>query len=143
MKLSQYLNKNKSTPLSVQVDGEEIEDVFFRRLTAGEGYQLKEAVATLVQMASDFVAEGASAEDVSQLGEQAKQRMSPEQIKALFKMQKLFCLLHLGNKDGTRRYPSEKEFDREVPDEFVEAFYVAGSAHKKKVEPEGEAEKNS
>ena len=143
MKLSQYLNNNKATPLSVEINGQEIEDVFFRRLNAGEGYQLKEAVSSLVQMASDFVAEGASAEDVSELGEQAKQRMNPDQIKALFRMQKLFCLLHLGNKDGSRRYTSEKEFDKEVPDEFVEAFYVAGSDHKKKVEPEGEAEKNS
>jgi len=145
MKLSHYLKNNNAESLTVTVGGKEIDDVYFRRLSAGEGLTLKNSFADLIQVAGDAI-ETSEESDLAEVGEKARKRMTPEQLRTLFGFQKLFTLLHLADKDGNRVYTDEKEFDAEVPDEFVEAFYLAGSEHKKQTgqEPtQAEAEKNS
>jgi hypothetical protein len=140
MKLSQYLNNNKAQHLPLEVPGVgQIDDVYFRRLSAGEGLELKDAFADLLDQAGDAV-RGLAEGDVEQAEEKARQSLSPDQMRAMFKFQALFCFLHLANKDGSRAYESRKEFDAEVPDEFIQAFYAEGSALKK--QDEGEPEKN-
>lgn len=130
MKLSQYLKANNAERISVEVNGVEIDDVYTRRLSAGEGLQLKDAFSGLVEDAGDLIKLGEE-KDVAEVDEKVKRRMTPKQLRCLFGFQKLFTFLHLSNKEGQRLYDSEKEFDREVPDEFVQAFYAAVSEHQK------------
>lgn len=140
MKLNQYLSSNKAEKLPIEVGGNNIEDVYFRRLSAGEGLQLKESFADLLAAAGDVIT---SEGDVAKAEEKAK-RMTPEQLRVMFKFQALFTFLHLGNKDGSRAYEDREEFEKDVPDEFIQEFYRAGSEHKNKTEAsEGEAEGNS
>lgn len=140
MKLSSYLKDTKAERISVTVDGVEIDDVYMRRLSAGEGLTLKEAFSGLVKGAGDLIQLGEE-EDVAKVDEKVKRQMTPEQLKCMFAFQKLFAFLHLSNKEGQRMYDDEKEFDKEVPDEFVQAFYTAASDRKKdKASPEKNSE---
>lgn len=142
MKLTQYLNSKQADPLTVTVGGQELEGVYFRRLSAGEGLQLKDAFAGMMEQVGDALGDLAEG-DVATVEEKAKSNLSPAQLRALFRFQALFTFLHMANKDGSRYYVKRDEFDAEVPDEFVQAFYQAGSEHKRETEPEqGEAEKN-
>ena len=143
MKFNQYVKTNRAELLPVTIDGQDIDDVYFHRLSAGEGLQLKEAFSGLLNKAGSEVAKLATA-DPDKIEEIARNSLSPEQLRAMFEFQALFTFLHLGDKDGHRVYTDRKEFDVEVPDEFVQAFYLEGSKLKEQAEPgPGEAEKNS
>ena len=143
MKLNQYINQARADILPVSIKGNEIDDVYFRRLSAGEGLQLKEAFSGLLNTAGSAAASIAKG-DAEEAGAEAAAKLSPAQLKALFEFQALFAFLHLGVKDGSRAYTDRKVFDDEVPDEFVQAFYQAGSEHKQKTEHSAkEAEGNS
>lgn len=143
-KLSQYIKKSKKPEhLPLEVEGEVIDDIYLRRLSAGEGIELKDAFADLIESAGDTFRELAdgSAEEVEK---KAKKNLSPEQMRAMFRFQAMFTYLHLSDKDGNRPFESRKEFDQEFPDDLIPAFYSKGSELKNKTQPDQEdAEKNS
>lgn len=145
MKFSQYINKSKKPQkLPLEVEGDAFDDVYFRRLNAGEGLQLKDSLADLIAASGDKLREAASDGDVAKAEETVKQSMNAEQMRALFRQQALFTFLHLSDKDGNRVYTDRKAFDEEVPEDFIQAFYAAGSKLKGETEPdEAEAEGNS
>lgn len=144
MKLNQFLKESrKAQKLPLTVNGNDIEDVYFRRLSAGEGIQLKDAFSRLMENAGDVIGD-ISEGDVAEAEKKAKKHLSPEQLRAMFEFQALFTYLHLSNAQGERLYSSRKEFDAEIPDDLIPAFYQAGSELKKESEPDQEqAEKNS
>lgn len=143
MKLTQFLNDNRADKLEITVNGKEISDVYFRRLNAGEGLQLKQAFSRLMENAGDVIGD-IEETDVAEAERKARARLSPEQLRAMFEFQAVFTLLHLSDSDGSRLFDSRKEFDKRMKDDFIPAFYEAGSEHKKETEPTAEeAEKNS
>lgn len=143
MDFQQYLKKSKSAErLLIEIGGESVSGVYFRKLNAGEGLQLKDAFADLMQTAGDALGDIQEG-DIAKAEEKAKAKLTPDQLRAMFAFQALFTFLHLANKDGTRAFEDRKEFDREVPDDFIQAFYAAGAELKNKTQDgEGEAEKN-
>lgn len=144
MDFKQYIKNNKPEPLPLEIGGREVKGVYFRRLNAGEGLQLKNSLADLIEASGDKLKEAANDGDVAKAEESVKQSLNAEQMRALFRQQALFTFLHLADKDGRRVYEDRAEFDDEVPEEFIQAFYAAGSQVKAKTEPEeAEAEKNS
>lgn len=143
MKFSQYINKSKKPKhLPLEIEGEAFEDVYFRRLNAGEGLELKDSLAELIAASGDKLKEAATDGDVAKAEESVKKSLNADQMRAMFRQQALFTFLHFADKDGNRVYTDRKEFDKEVPEDFIQAFYAEGS--KLKGEPdEAQAEKNS
>lgn len=144
MDFKQYIKNNKPESLPLEIEGREVKGVYFRRLNAGEGLQLKDSLAELIAASGDKLKEAATDGDVAKAEESVKKSLNSDQMRAMFRHQALFTFLHLADKEGRRVYDDRKEFDEEVPEEFVQAFYAAGSQAKEKSEPdEAEAEKNS
>lgn len=144
MKLSQYLNNNTAQPLPLEIEGQAIEGVYFRRLNAGEGLQLKDSLAELIAASGDKLSEAASDGDVAEAEKTIRKSLNADQMRAMFRQQALFTFLHLSDQAGNRVYTDRKAFDEEVPEEFIQAFYAAGSKLKGETEPdEAAAEKNS
>jgi hypothetical protein len=144
MKLNQFLKESKkATKLPITVNGHDIDDIYFRRLSAGEGIQLKDAFSRLMENAGDVIG-NIEEHDVAKAEEKARKHLSPEQLRAMFEFQAMFTYLHLSDANGDRRYSTRKEFDSEVPDDLIPVFYQEGSEFKKETEAGLEdAEKNS